>query len=160
MWPTNYGDVPIWIRVTRAAHITVPEIIANCKREAVEIIEKRSTIYTPCWSSINIAIIAAIVLGAKKVTMVGCSTLPTTDHSHALRAGISEKFYPQELGQISPQEALEGKTPVQRIWRKGTSLITELFKPYGIEIRKYYYKTGYKEIEPLSNFDDLVTWPP
>jgi len=160
LWPTKYGNVPIWIRVTRAGHMTVPEIIASCRNEVVGIIEKRSKIYTPCWSSINIAIIAAIVLGAKKVTMVGCSTLPAKDHSHALRAGISKKFYPQELGHISSQEALEGKIPIQRIWRKGTCLVAELFKPYGIEIRKYYYKTGYEEIEPLSNFNDLVVWPP
>lgn len=157
--PRKYGNAPIWMRVQRGWHMPVPEIIVNCRKMAIAIMEKRSTIYTPCWSGANIAVTAAVVLGADKITMVGCSTVPLKNHSHALRAGITNRFYPGER-HLFPQEALEGKTKMQRIWRKGTSLLAELSKPYGIEIRKYYYKRGYEEIEPLSNFDDLVKWPP
>lgn len=111
------------------------------------------------------AVGAAVVLGAKKVTMVGCEAVASKYAWHAQRGGMW--FYYKEPFESAINTGLKipesGEYP--KDWQKrgmpgeygqclkpGTLFLAEAFKSYGIEIKRFYYKDfgssrkGYEEI--------------
>jgi len=104
------------------------------------IIAGRSCRYI-CLSTIaHYAIQIAIVLGAKEITMVGCEAKTTNNRIYAQSRGLSN-FYPKKpLHGESCSTKKFGRTCL------GTKILAKAFKPYGIEVRRYYYDKGYENI--------------
>lgn len=86
---------------------------------------------------IHYAIQIAAIFGAKKISLVGCET--------TLRAG---KYHAEKLRKYySPTGKDVVKPEVFRcMYAKGTQLLARAFKPYGIEVRRYFPKESYKNI--------------
>ena len=145
VWPDRYGNTPIWMNIIHPSKPpkSVEQVIEDAKRQVKPIMEKQPIIYQSLWSTAHIAAIVAILLGAKKITLVGCSTKTLRFQSQS-RKGLMRSLCRDREWSVEEQS---GELPVQRLWRRGVSLLAELYKPYGIEIRKYYYKTGYEEVE-------------
>lgn len=114
------------------------ESVAKC------IMKKKQCSYIVEGTCLHSAIEAAVVLGAKKVTLVGCEAKCTKYKSHAQKRGMW--FIYKENGQENSEEKQKGETPSYRRFRNGTLWLAQAFKPYGIEIMRYYYDTGYEEI--------------
>jgi len=88
-------------------------------------------------TTIHMAIQAAVILGAKKVTLVGCETRGKGNVAYAQR-GEMENIHGKNA---SPQDILKS----EHSWaehRSGTHWLALAFKPHGIDIQKYYYKDG------------------
>ena len=101
------------------------------------------------------AVDAAVILGAKKVTMVGCEVKMNKYQRHGQR-GAMWFFYREPMpkagikkGEAYPLEWQKNGIPGihgDTNWRRGFKFLAEVFKPYGIEIMRYDYKRGYEEI--------------
>lgn len=86
------------------------------------------------------AIQIAVILGAKKVSLVGCEGKASEDRLHAKNRGLLE-IYPK----MSPQQFQRYLRGCDH-FRFGTKILAEAFKPYGIEVRRYFYGKGYEKI--------------
>ena len=101
------------------------------------------------------AIQAAVILGAKKITLVGFDHHSAKYFRHAVKRGMGKAYeehnkhfgIPQE-GILQPLSAQQGINPSCLDLRKGTQWLVEIFGQSGIEIRRYFYKTGYEEKLP------------
>lgn len=91
------------------------------------------------------AIQAAIVLGAKKINLIGCDTKCSENSSHAQKRGMSY-FYVETPGREYSIEEQQGISPRQLKQRRGTKALAEAFRPFGITIQDFYYNEGYKKI--------------
>lgn len=92
------------------------------------------------------AIQAAAIMGAKKITLVGCEHRATKDKYHAQKRGLWA-FYKE----IPGHGHIDPKTGEPAMFRQGecvdgTVWFVEAFKRYGVEVRRYYHTTGYEEI--------------
>ncbi|MBA7684681.1 hypothetical protein ES703_93087 [subsurface metagenome] len=85
---------------------------------------------------------AAIIMGAKKVTAVGCSGRTTKFHDHASKRGM-DKIYTNSFqpGGYSIEEQTE-----QGGYRTGLDWLARAFAPYGIQVARYFYGKGYENI--------------
>lgn len=95
------------------------------------------------------ALQAAIIMGAKKVTAVGCEAKWRKFQVHALKRGMDQIYGKRELGIPPggwPLIFQEGKTPGQQEMRAGTDWIAKYFRPYGVEVSRYFYGKGYEKI--------------
>lgn len=120
-------------------------IMGNLKRfqillePTVQCIMKRRTCRYICLStSVHYAIQTAIVLGGKKINLVGCEAALRNGRFHAVKRGMS-KFYTEKERGRGNEERL-------KIYKLGVSLLAKAFRPYGIEIRRYYYGKGYRSV--------------
>jgi len=93
-------------------------------------------------TSVQPAIQVAAILGAKKITLVGCEAQTTRD-----------RFYVQKLTELHHMEkavyseaSQKGETDFFRRCKLGVKWLADLFGPYGVEVERFYYKTGYEEI--------------
>lgn len=97
----------------------------------------------------------AIVLGARKITLVGCEAR-TTEHSwHAQKRGMHDAYARMTPGLCDKDgtgkitysiEDQTGKTKRWFLHREGVRLLAEAFASFGIEVRRYYYKSGYEDV--------------
>jgi len=118
------------------------------------IVEKREVEYHGCHSIAHSAIQAAFILGADKVTLVGCEHRNAPDgKTHSYRGVlylISWPDYTPNWREISPykenEEYRKPRAKFLRDHRMGTRWLVKAFKPYGKEIRRYFYNKGYKKI--------------
>lgn len=125
---------PIWMRfrdirpIPRSAFEQVVENIV-ARRDGFGYIASMSVAHT--------AIEAAMEMGAKRVTLVGCEHQEFRPGGHARRAGMPYRIF--------------GSAAQPRI-RDGTRWLAELLGEHGIEVARYYYKTtehyeeGYERI--------------
>ena len=139
----EYGDGPIWMQTVHVSipHKSVDEATEDYRQMVKQVVEGTSVLYQALWTIPHCAITASVIFDAKKITLVGCSYKALKDRMHATRGGMAEHYSLYEPREM-PEEVQKGETVQARIVRRGTSLLAELFKPYGIEIRRYYYKTG------------------
>lgn len=93
------------------------------------------------------AIQVAAILGARKVTLAGCEAKTAKYRSNAQKRGI-DKFYIEKAqkGRMYSEAAQRGDTDFFRRCRQGVKWLADLFGPYGIEVKRFYYKKGYEEI--------------
>lgn len=150
-WPRKeYGNAPIWMRTVHPSvpYRSINEATGDYKQMIKPVMERQPILYQALWTVPHCAITASIIFGAKKITLVGCSMKALKDRMHATRGGM-DKHYSQFNREFSEVEQ-RGERGGFQIIQRGTSLLAELFKPYGIDIQRYYYKTGYEKIEPFS----------
>lgn len=86
-------------------------------------------------TTLHWAIEAAVVLGAKKVYVVGGEAKIHNNKCHAQERGLAN-FYKQ------PPGARYATRVFSPHWLQGIKWLAEVFKPYGVEIVQYYHKTG------------------
>lgn len=100
------------------------------------------------------AVLCAVYLGAKKITMVGCEARTTKHSFHAqnrglhaadarLEASLEKDGTDKKIYSIDEQT---GRAGYLMGWQRGAKLVAEALAPYGIELRKYYYKSGYEAL--------------
>ncbi|GAI65750.1 unnamed protein product [marine sediment metagenome] len=133
------GGVPIYAKVKWGEGL-------NCNRfrEGVErIIAKKSCELIDSITTLHTAIQVAIVLGAEKVTLVGCELEPKAGFMHAKRTWLNEALEKNLLkarGKWQERYFFPGS-------RKGLKWLVEICKPHGIEIVRHYYGKGYEQIK-------------
>jgi len=138
-WLGEYQKDPIYMRFNcRFGNPEEYKDIAKC------IMEKKSCYYQVEGTCAHSAIQAAIILGAKKVTLVGCEAKYTKYQLHAQKRGMW--FMYKENGEENSEEKQKGETPSFRRYRNGIFWLAQAFKPYGIEIQRYYYGEGYEKV--------------
>ena len=96
--------------------------------------------YIALGTCIHYAIQIAVIIGSKKITLVGCELKADKDRIHARSRGLLEPY---------PTYTRKGFNMYVRRFgrlRLGIELLAKSFKPYGIEIQRYYYKSGYEAV--------------
>lgn len=103
----------------------------------------------------HFAIQCAAILGAKKITLVGCDgrTIKHSWHAqnrgmHAAYSKIHRRFKRDGTARVtysSKQQA--GETDPFYKNQMGIKLLAEAFAPFGIEVRRYFYGKDYKKIK-------------
>lgn len=97
---------------------------------------------------IHYEIQAAIVMGAKKITLAGCEIKYLKFQGHAYKRGM-DKIY-KKSDQIPkdgyPDIVLTGEKKGQKRIRAGTAFLAKIMKPCGVQIANFYYNKGYEEI--------------
>lgn len=87
-------------------------------------------------------ILIAFILGAKKITLTGCDQRCTRHKGHAQRKGMVDlPHYKEKPGfeyPIAEQKGFE-------VGRFAVKLLATELNRYGIEIKRYFYKTGYEK---------------
>jgi len=134
----NYGEVPTYARVRGSTNNSYKEL-----KDAIErIISKETCELFNSTTTLRTAIQVAIILGAMKITLVGCELKISRGLLHAKSTWIG----------VKPEVRLfkrRAKWSTERFFpgcRKGLSWLVEICKPHNIEIVRYYYKTGYEQI--------------
>lgn len=145
--PYSFADSKMWPKLgPYVSRIHVEETIKH-------IMNKESCQYAGIGIMQGWAIEAALVLGASKVTLAGCEGKVTKFKFHASRLSFhhtsrrkNKRFLPSKDGFSETQ--LELFSEVCRRIRTEAQWFAEILKPYGIEISRYFYKTGYERIIP------------
>jgi len=138
-WLGKYQDDPIYMRFNNIFGTKERfEGVAKC------IMEKKQCAYIVEGTCTHSAIEAAIVLGANKVTLVGCEAKCEKYKAHAQKRGMW--FLYEKTGEEYSEAAQKGEEPGFLRYKNGTLWLAEAFKPYGIEIQRYYYGKGYEKI--------------
>jgi|GEM_PF-4704625 len=133
-----FGDLvskPIWMKFWDTRPIpksAFEEVIKS-------IMEKRTPRgYRASMTVAHTAVEAAAVMGANRITMIGCEH----QGGHAQRYGMDDYC----RGGIPSSPSVDPRLPNGTIW------LAELFRPYGIKVRRYFYKKtknyprGYQKI--------------
>lgn len=136
----EYLDRPFFMR--RPAGLTTKEQVKYIARA---IAYKQPCNYMCLGTVSHAAIEAAAVLGAKKITLIGCSAGWENGEPHAQTRGLWFFEHPPKVAtEKSEAETLE-------LWKQGTRWFARAFAPYGIEVCRYRFKTGYEPIEKEEN---------
>lgn len=159
-WLGKYNKIPICMRTFKPYSfkdsIRVPGIGLRTRRIHIEetvqsIMRKESCRYTSIGIVQGWAIEVALILGAKQITLVGCEAAVRRRKYHADRlADYYESFerranLPPSGTKFSAQQSLRIKK-ILKDSQMEARWFAEILKPYGIEIRRYFYKTGYAKI--------------
>lgn len=144
----NLGDMPIYMLWNGHPHSTEEQF-----QKAVDLIMQRKPApYCKREPMVHTAVQAAVVMGADRVTLVGCEHewSKSTDirDCHAKKLGW---FY----GTYINAKADTGHWPGQQNFhRDGTRWLAQMFGKYGIKVRRYFYdkknkffEDGYREIK-------------
>jgi len=137
------GEVPIYAKViwsTGPLDTSRYRGVVECNiaKESCDLIDGITTLHT--------AIQVAIVLGAKRVTLVGCDLKMRKGLIHARRTWLSEsheKAYLNRWRRWVETRFFPGS-------RKSLLWLVELCKPHGIEVVRYNYGEGYEQIKAQS----------
>lgn len=139
----EYKDDPAWMRwhwIHKNRHL-----LAKFLPSTIDAIMAGKSCNYVCFGTIaHYATQAAVVLGAKKVTLVGCEAKTGKYFWHAQKRGLS-RFYHEGRREYT-REHMDGKARKFPHNRLGTKLLAEAFKPHGIQVRRYFYGIGYEEI--------------
>lgn len=117
--------------------------------ESVEhIMKKERCVCVSLGTTAHPAMQAALVLGAKKVTLVGCDAKIPKSSLEVYTEGYWElnKAYYKKYGISYVRDTPVHRKVFQR-WKVGTSRLAEACKQYDIEVSRYYYKEGYVPVE-------------
>lgn len=115
------------------------------ERLAKSIMGGRTCDYLHLRTVLHSAIEAAVVMGARKVTLAGCEHRTAKHKRHARNRGISTFYRERPDHEYSIAER-RGEAAKLLSFTTGTRWLAEVFQPYGVEIMRYYYKQGYERI--------------
>ncbi|MCW4051200.1 MAG: hypothetical protein NWE89_15865 [Candidatus Bathyarchaeota archaeon] len=102
------------------------------------IIAGTSTNYCGVCTITHLAIEAALVMGATRISLVGCDHGTIKGKLRAQKRGISRGW---AWNRPSPSGA-----PGYANMRAGTNFLADYFRGYGIEIARYYHGKGYEPV--------------
>jgi len=142
----EYGDEVIYAHSSVGPHR--PDVFIET---AKNIMEKKPAILRQVGTSSHPPVQIAAILGASRITMVGCEEHTSKTKFHAIRGGLNvyEKepldFVPYLKGLIEyPKDWQEGTIKGPPKHRMGQVWLAEAFALHGIKVMKYFYKTGYQ----------------
>ncbi len=114
--------------------------LAVMKNVCDSIIARNSSTYCGVMTITHLAIEVAIVLGASKVSLVGCDHGFPNGKLRAQTRGMSQGYG----WSGNDLHGYEMQIP-------GTNFLADYFRPHGVEIVRYYHGKGYERIgEPVS----------
>lgn len=158
VWPGGYGKYPYYMRVFKGRARFWLERAAKC------VIEGKPCIYPGVNTIAHHAMFAAIVMGARKITLVGCDACTGRWRAHAEKDGMKEVYMRQhrevdmswiiekkEFGQEWQDGTFSGYQDI----RNGVKWLKELFEPRGVEISRYFYGKGYEKGLYTLEFEEL-----
>ena len=131
VWWEDYNDDPYYMRWKlcgpKLAQATAKDfaIVADC------IMKKGRCGYVCRGTTLHWAAQAAVVLGARKIYLVGASA----------RGGYMRKHGSKYTKIVNYNPKTRTKP-----WRTGTKAMAEAFRPHGVEIVRYYYGKGVEAI--------------
>ncbi len=137
VWWEDYNEDPYYMRWGQAGSRGIEaceedfESTARCVMES-----KGACYYVSKGTTLHWAIQAAAVLGARKIYIVGGESRCTENKHHAQERGLSIFAYNIIPGRKYSTEVFAPKH------LQGAKMLAKAFKPYGVEIVQYYYKTG------------------
>lgn len=140
----RYGEIPIYAKAAIGGQgkEKFEESVRQIMNHQPAICRSRGTSSHP-------AIQAAVILGAKKVILVGCDER-TKKFQWVWQRSRRGKTHPYGKTEC-PQEFQEGKAGFIK-YKEGRIWLSQAFRSYGIEVQRYffkdgeYYKKGYEEI--------------
>jgi len=89
---------------------------------------------------------AAIIMGAKKVTAVGCEGKSSKFYEHAINRGMDKIYTNSFRSNGWPIEDQIGQREGYPDYRNGLDWLARAFAPYGIQVARYFYGKGYEKI--------------
>jgi len=155
----KYLEIPIFMRTLKwysFGHRKEPPLERYMRESIKHIINKDSHHYCGDGLTQGWAVEAALVLGAKMITLVGCDNSGTKHKAYAERlkffyanprakAGKGHwDFSPSKDGFSQKQLALLERK--YAAYRSGLMKLVNVLRSYDIEIRKYFYRRGYETI--------------
>jgi len=127
----------------------IDEIERRLRVVAESIINKTPTIYLSLNTVSHTAIQAAMVMGAKKITLAGCDEAATRDGYHVCKK-LRRLIAPEYAGKVEPDELGRERQNSIGAWpirsRYGTKCLVKIFQSYGFDIQKYFIGEGYRKI--------------
>lgn len=92
---------------------------------------------------------AAIIMGAKKVTCVGCEHRVRKFQNYALKHGLDKVYGPggfSDASHLIPKEGFSEEHIKAGNRRVSMALAwyAKIMKPYGVQVARYYYGKGYE----------------
>jgi len=153
----KYIEVPIFMRTLKWYSFSrrkEPPLEKYMRESIKHIMNKDSHHYCGDGLSQGWAIEAALVLGAKKVILVGCDGCGTKYKEYAERLKFFYDVPRRRKGLWNFQSSKDGFSQEQlvllerkyAVYRRGLVLFAKILESYGIEIWKYFYKKGYVRI--------------
>lgn len=153
---SKIGSQPIYMPInTRGAEYRDYEIVAPHLAAGKQLLNRYPATYT----LVHWALQAAVIMGASKVTAVGCEAKYRKFQAHALKRGMN-KIYGLDgirdpklrVGRMIPKDGysealVKGDTPGQKAMRAGTDWLAKAVKPFGVQVARYYYRKGYEYID-------------
>lgn len=128
----NWGLEPIYFRIeNKAMPRSPPDYESLIKR----LLGNGSCDFIKTRTSVHYAIFAAVVLGAKKIILVGCSHRTSKGKNYAHKRGMGDVVCEKRL--------IYGPT-VDRL-RRDTIQLAKVFKNYGIEVIRHRFDEGKNE---------------
>lgn len=93
-----------------------------------------------CYSTIvHYAIEIAAIFGSKKITLIGCEGEKRSGRTHSSTLDFIYQQWPKDK-----RDANKGHLARYKF---GTLMLAKEFKKYGVNVRRHFFKTGYREIE-------------
>jgi len=130
-----YGEIPIY------AKCTIGEQEKERFEESIrQIMNHQPVIFRSRGTSSHPAIQAAVVLGAKKVILIGLDEHCKKSQFYWQRSRRGKKNPFTELKEY-PRELQKGRSSFIKC-REGRIWLSQIFESYGIEIQRYFYKDG------------------
>jgi len=138
VWPEDYNEDPYYMRWGLVGALGVSATKDDFEKMAKCIMANNP--YYPCYyvcrgTTLHWAIDAAVVLGGKKIYVVGAEARCQENKRRAQKRGLAN-FYKQ------PPGAKYSTKVFRPHFLQGTKWLAEVFKPYGVEIVQYDYETG------------------
>lgn len=138
-WPGNYSLEPYYMAV-RFSDSTKKQI----SQAVGAIINGEQYNYPRVITTLHYAIQAAAIMGAQKITLIGCDALTSLWNQHAQKRGVGEA-YRKDYGGEPMDGEIEGikSLPAENM-RKGTRWFVEEFARHRVEVCRYFYGKGYE----------------
>lgn len=133
------GKVPIYVKVKRDKGRSYEDLRGVVER----ILTQGSCELLNSTTTLRTAIQVAIVLGAAKITLVGCELEIREGLLHAKRTWVNDALE----GRLFNRRGAWAKTRYFPGCRRDLGRLVEICKVYNIEIARYYYEKGYEQIE-------------
>ncbi len=136
----EYGEKPMYAPWGVTGFNGFVESVSNIMRGKACRLADMATCVQP-------AIQVAAILGARKITLAGCEARSAKYRNNARKRGL-DKFYTEkkQKGREYSEAAQRGDTDFFRRARIGVKWLADLFGPYGVEVKRFYYGKGYEDI--------------
>lgn len=147
------GPEPIYLRINQGVELggSFSQADRDYNQQlAKKLIDGTQMSFASAGTCIHSEMQVAIVMGAKKVTLVGCETKLLKFQGHAYKRGMDKIYKEHDRSRMPkvgfPDHYLAGNSPSQQRVRAGTTFLARTMKPHGIQIARYYYDKGYELI--------------
>lgn len=128
----NWGLEPIYFKMENKA---LPWSPPDYESVVKLLLGNGSCDFIAARTSVHYAIFAAVVLGAKKIILVGCSHRTSKGKNYAHKRGMGDIVYEKSLSY----------GPDFRKMRRDTIQLAKVFKNYGIEVVRHRFDEGKNE---------------